>query len=217
MSLPRLVCVICFLTQVTWPLYTSEFKFSKKSIDHISMKYGQAAESRIRLYEKLINTLKHKNEFQKLLAVNDFVNQMQWVSDQYAWGEEDHWASPLEFLGKNMGDCEDYVIAKYFALRRAGISDEKLYFTYVKAVGYDKVHMILVYYPSAKAIPLVLDNINKKILPGTHRSKLIPVYSFNAKSLFLAKQAGQGRSIPGKDKQNKRWVDFLVNLEKESL
>ncbi|MEA1920819.1 MAG: transglutaminase-like cysteine peptidase [Campylobacterota bacterium] len=218
MEIKRLVTLISFLVVFPWSLECEAgFSFSKESVEHISVKYGLDAIKRIGLYEKLINTLKTKNDFEKLLAVNDFVNQMQWVSDQYAWGVEDHWASPLESLGRNMGDCEDYVISKYFALRRAGISDDKLYFTYVKAIGYDKVHMILVYYPSAKAIPLVLDNINKKILPGTHRSELIPVYSFNAKSLFLARQAGQGALIPGKDKQNKKWVDFLVNLEKESL
>jgi len=193
------------------------FQFAVKHVENIKNKYGEDAKKRVTLYEKLINILKQKDEFEKLLGVNNFVNQMRWVSDQYAWGVEDYWASPLEFLGRNMGDCEDYVIAKYFALRRSGISDDKLYFTYVKAVGYDKVHMVLSYYPSAKSIPLVLDNINKKILPGTHRQKLIPVYSFNAKSLFLAKQAGHGASIPGKEKQNKKWVDFLVNLENESF
>jgi predicted transglutaminase-like cysteine proteinase len=203
---------------VTWPARSSaEFQFLQKRIDHIGETYGIAAKRRIELYEKLINALTGKNDFEKLLAVNDFVNQMRWVSDEYAWGKEDYWASPLEFLARNMGDCEDYVIAKYFALRRAGIADDKLYFTYVKALGLDKVHMVLSYYPSEKAIPLVLDNINKKVLPGTHRTKLIPVYSFNAKSLFLAKQAGLGAVIPGKEKQNKKWVDFLVNLEKEKL
>jgi len=218
LSLIRFIGVSVTLLLMTWPVRSSaEFQFSQQRVDHIAKTYGIAAKKRIELYEKLINVLVDKNDFEKLLAVNNFVNQMQWVSDQYAWGKEDYWASPLEFLARNMGDCEDYVIAKYFALRRAGISDDKLYFTYVKALGFNKVHMVLSYYPSEKAIPLVLDNINKKVLPGTHRTQLIPVYSFNAKSLFLAKQAGLGAVIPGKEKQNKKWVDFLLNLEKEKL
>ena len=218
MYVSRLVFVLALVTLVTWASQSKHrFQFANQHVENIKNKYGENAIKRISLYEKLINVLKQKNEFEKLLGVNNFVNQMRWVSDQYTWGVEDYWASPLEFLGRNMGDCEDYVIAKYFALRRAGISDEKLYFTYVKAVGYDKVHMVLSYYPSAKSIPLVLDNINKKILPGTHRQNLIPVYSFNAKSLFLARQAGHGASLPKKEKQNKKWVDFLVNLEKESF
>jgi predicted transglutaminase-like cysteine proteinase len=218
MYIARLVIVLVLVILISSASQSKHnFQFATQHIENIKDKYGEDAKKRIMLYEKLINILKQKSEFEKLLGVNDFVNQMQWVSDQYAWGVEDYWASPLEFLGRNMGDCEDYVIAKYFALRRSGISDEKLYFTYVKAVGYNKVHMVLSYYPSAKSIPLVLDNINKKILPGTHRKKLIPVYSFNAKSLFLAKQAGHGVSLPKKEKQNKKWVDFLVNLEKESF
>ncbi len=193
------------------------FSFPPDKVKSIVKKFGADALLRIHLFEQLINTLRDKDEFEKLLAVNNFVNQFPWVSDTYAWGKEDYWASPLEFLGRSMGDCEDYVITKYFALRKAGISDEKLFFTYARANGYDKVHMVLVYYPRPDAIPLVLDNINKKILPGTHRDDLTPVYSFNAKMLFLAKKAGRGEVVPGSREQNRAWIDFLMNLEKEKL
>lgn len=33
----------------------------------------------------------------------------------------DYWATPYEFLARDKGDCEDYVIAKYFALLHLGI------------------------------------------------------------------------------------------------
>lgn len=43
------------------------------------------------------------------------------VSDAAQYGEADVWASPLTTFGRGAGDCEDYAIAKFAALRLAGI------------------------------------------------------------------------------------------------
>lgn len=45
-------------------------------------------------------------------------------ADQY--GVVDRWASPLTTFTSNAGDCEDYAIAKYAALREAGIRENDL-------------------------------------------------------------------------------------------
>src|SRR5689334_16811183 len=47
------------------------------------------------------------------------------VSDLAQYGQLDVWASPLATLVRG-GDCEDYAIAKFVALRRAGISSDDL-------------------------------------------------------------------------------------------
>jgi predicted transglutaminase-like cysteine proteinase len=44
------------------------------------------------------------------------------TADEAQWGVEDHWSSPLETLQTHRGDCEDYAIIKYVALREAGLS-----------------------------------------------------------------------------------------------
>jgi predicted transglutaminase-like cysteine proteinase len=41
--------------------------------------------------------------------------------DEAQWGVEDHWSSPFETLQTHRGDCEDYAIVKYVALRQAGL------------------------------------------------------------------------------------------------
>lgn len=43
------------------------------------------------------------------------------TADETQWGVEDHWSSPLETLRTHRGDCEDYAIVKYVALREAGM------------------------------------------------------------------------------------------------
>jgi predicted transglutaminase-like cysteine proteinase len=46
------------------------------------------------------------------------------MSDQAQYGELDVWSSPLVTLARGAGDCEDYAIAKFVALRRAGVSPD---------------------------------------------------------------------------------------------
>ena len=161
-------------------------------------------------------SLKDATEQEKLVKVNDFFNRLQWKDDREVWGQKDYWATRMEFLGKGAGDCEDFVTAKYFTLKQLGVSTQKLYFTYVKALDYNQAHMVLSYYDSPKSIPLVLDNINPNIKIATQRKDLAPVYSFNGDSLFLSKQEGLGQAIPGGNKkQNPKWLNLVDRMKED--
>jgi predicted transglutaminase-like cysteine proteinase len=48
------------------------------------------------------------------------------ASDLAQYGEEDVWSAPLATFSRGAGDCEDYAIAKYMALRQAGIAASDL-------------------------------------------------------------------------------------------
>ncbi|MBD3755989.1 MAG: transglutaminase-like cysteine peptidase, partial [Gammaproteobacteria bacterium] len=124
-----------------------------------TQKYGMLAERRFHAWQALVDENLHKSEGQKLEAVNDFFNQAQFVDDIIHWGQKDYWATPIEFLGTDAGDCEDFTIAKYFTLKALGIPEHKLYLTYVKAIRLKQAHMVLTYFETPKSIPLVLDNI----------------------------------------------------------
>jgi predicted transglutaminase-like cysteine proteinase len=141
------------------------------------------------------NTL---DEETKLLRVNDFINaRVAFEDDISVWGQSDYWATPLETIGKWRGDCEDFAIIKYVSLRMAGVPSGKLRLVYAKA-RLDGLagpvwmaHMVLAYYPSPSAEPLVLDNLNAAILPASRRFDLRPVFSFNSDGIF-AGVSGQG-------------------------
>lgn len=47
-------------------------------------------------------------------------------SDLALYGENDVWTSPLATFAKGAGDCEDYAIAKFVALQKAGVAPENL-------------------------------------------------------------------------------------------
>ena len=48
------------------------------------------------------------------------------MSDLAQYGEIDVWTSPLVTFDRGAGDCEDYAIAKFMALRLAGLAAEDL-------------------------------------------------------------------------------------------
>lgn len=159
-------------------------------LDAVERQYGKQARERVIEWKELIHQLINKKGLDDGLAsssANDFFNQLPWLTDQEHWGQEDYWATPLEMLVTNGGDCEDFSIGKYFTLSETGIDTDKIRITYVKALDYNQAHMVLAYYPSPEAEPLILDNINKTILPASQRSDLLPIYSFNGDGLWLAK------------------------------
>lgn len=91
--------------------------------------------------------------------VNRAVNLMiRPVSDWQQYGTRDHWASPLETLRAGAGDCEDYAILKYLALREAGIAENDLQFVIVRDVVARADHAVLAV--RVEQSWLVLDNRN---------------------------------------------------------
>ncbi|HRZ78172.1 MAG TPA: transglutaminase-like cysteine peptidase, partial [Bacteroidales bacterium] len=87
----------------------------------------------------------------------------RFVSDAELYGVADYWATPTEFIARGAGDCEDFAIAKYATLKAMGMDVAKLRITYVKSLTLDQAHMVLAYYPTPDAEPLILDNLNRLI------------------------------------------------------
>lgn len=205
---------VSFLIAIVPIINGQNFHLSPEFLDKAEKKYGNPARRRFVAWENLIISDKSKTEREKLEEVNNFFNQIQYVSDIAHWGQDDYWATPVEFLGTGAGDCEDYTISKYFTLKSMGIPDEKLNLTYVKALTYGVHHMVLAYYPTPGGVPLILDNYVADILPATKRTDLIPIYSFNGTSLWLAKQRGKGK-LAGSSSRLKRWQNVMQKMTED--
>lgn len=189
----------------------SSIKFSEALYTRISKQYDKAAETRVRNWQNLIEESKHLPLDKQLYEVNRFFNKVRFTEDLSLWGKNDHWATPIEFLAVNAGDCEDFTIAKYVTLLALGVPDENLRLMYVTSTRPRQAHMVLAYYQTLNAIPMVLDNINKRILPANRRSDLIPIYSFNGEGLWLAKEQGRGRQMQSKN-NNRLWADLQQRI-----
>ncbi|WP_247846772.1 cysteine protease LapG [Pseudomonas sp. A2] len=173
-------------------------------------------QGRIDAWQSLMATQKQGTELERLQVVNRFFNQqLRYVEDIDLWHEVDYWATPVQALIKGAGDCEDYAIAKYFSLRRMGIPSEKLRITYVKALRQNRAHMVLTYYSSPQAQPLVLDSLMDAIKPASQRTDLLPVYAFNGEGLWLTGAAGNKKV--GDTKRLSRWQDLLKKMQAEGF
>ncbi len=184
-------------------------------IKSVREKYGEPAVERVLNWQKLMQDNRDKSDAEKLEVVNVFFNRLKFRPDIILWDKNDYWATPIEAMGKGAADCEDYSIAKYFTLRELGVPDEKLRIMYVKALRLNQAHMVLTYYSSPDAVPLVLDNLNPRILPATQRTDLAPVYSFNGDGLWLAKSRDKGLRV-GTSKRINLWQDLKARMKREN-
>ncbi|AIS58034.1 transglutaminase-like cysteine peptidase [Vibrio coralliilyticus] len=175
-------------------------------VEAVRNTYGDRAGKRVETWRREMEQFQGLSERQKLTEVNAFFNQLNFVNDDRLWGKKDYWATPLEFLGSNAGDCEDFTIAKYFSLLELGVSDKKLRLVYVKAITLNQFHMVLAYYSKPSAEPILLDNIDPEIKKASKRRDLLPIYSFNGKNLWLMKSK-QGQ-LAGKSSRLSLWNDL---------
>lgn len=178
--------------------------------------YGQSgsAHARIEAWQQLLRTHRNRPEREQLNAVNHFFNrELRFLDDTQVWQQADYWATPLEALVQGAGDCEDYALAKYFSLRYLGVPRDKLRITYAKVLNYDRAHMVLSYYRSPTAEPLVLDNLFEQIRPAAQRPDLLPIFAFNAEGLYPS--GGGPRSADST--QFARWQDLLGKMRAEGF
>jgi len=181
-------------------------------IKEMGKQYGKRAEIRLKRWQQLIKDLRHEPELSKLKKVNDFFNKARFLDDIEHWKKQDYWATPVEFLVTNGGDCEDFTIAKYYTLKELGVDISKMSLAYVKALELNQAHMVLTYYSSPKSEPIVLDNLIPQIKLASKRKDLLHVYSFNGDNLWLSKK-GRRANLVGSADRLAPWVQLQKRLK----
>jgi predicted transglutaminase-like cysteine proteinase len=169
----------------------------ERAIEETVARFGAGTSVIVRRWQRLLADARSAPDAEKLKLANDFFNrQIRYESDQEVWQREDYWATPFETMGRGRGDCEDFAIAKYYTLRQLGVAESRLRLVYVRALAEEaggpsiRAHMVLAYYPTAEAEPLILDNLEAMIRPASERPDLRPVFSFNSGGLWSG--------VPGK-------------------
>lgn len=187
------------------------FTLEQRVLDAAEGKYGVEARKRLLAWQEFVRNDNSNSEQEKLERANRFFNRLTFVSDAILWQKKDYWATPVEFLARNEGDCEDFAVAKYFTLKLLGVPEQKLNITYVKAWKLNQAHMVVTYYATPGAEPLVLDNLIEEIKPGSERPDLLPVYSFNGSGLWLAQERRKGKLV-GRSARMKLWNELLERM-----
>ncbi|MBL0709360.1 MAG: transglutaminase-like cysteine peptidase [Sulfurimonas sp.] len=190
----------------------------KDLLKKIGIKYKRFAKKRFFFLQQTLDSVKEEDDLPKLDAVNEFYNEVRYSSDIKVYRKKDYWATPWEFLGKDKGDCEDYVISKYFALIYLGVDSKKLFFTYVRSSKFKAAHMVLTYFETPRSEPLILDNNNRRIFPASRRKDLTPIYNFNGESLYKAAKTGTGTGKKVKNKKaHKKWDQLKLNMKRKKI
>ncbi len=183
---------------------------------------GASAVPLMREWARVLDATRQQPIDVKLRKVNEFFNRkIEFADDLSVWGRSDYWATPFEMMTKGKGDCEDFVIAKYFSLLDMDVPDQQLRLIYVRArfggpsSTVQQAHMVLAYYPTPDADPLILDNLITDIRPAARRPDLTPVFSFNRQGVF-ADVAGTGRAAGGPERLS-AWQDLLRRAQREGF
>ncbi len=113
---------------------------------------------------------------EKARAVNALINKWPYRTDMEVWGVMDYWAAPVEFFQKS-GDCEDFSIAKYFALRALGVPASQMRIVVLKDTLRNLDHAVAVVYADGDA--WVLDNLSNAVLSHRRYSHYRPQFSVN--------------------------------------
>ncbi len=137
----------------------------------------EAPDCAVAAWDAVIADLHGKDRLAQLAAVNVAFNKQRYIGDTKNWGKEDYWETPYEFLTRN-GDCEDYAIAKFMALKAAGVPSSEMRIVAVRnlALG-GQGHAVLVVYDGDMAY--LLDNQIADVVPADSVRTYQPVYSIN--------------------------------------
>ncbi len=181
-------------------------------------RYGAQAEQTVTAWRRLLEESRNLPVDQQLNAVNTFFNRrIVYELDPAVWQQNDYWATPLEFMGRATGDCEDYSISKYMTLLLLGVPNDKLRMIYVRARtagAKTEAHMVLGYFEDPTGEPVILDNLITSVRPASRRPDLSPVFSFNTEGLWQ----GVGQVTAGDPLARlSLWRDLVAKVRKEGF
>lgn len=136
----------------------------------------------LREWHRFLASLRGEGRRQQIDAVNHYVNEVPYDSDDRNWGVDDYWATPAQFFSRR-GDCEDYAITKYISLKTLGFSPDDLRIVVVQDTSRGVPHAVLVVYLDGEGY--ILDNQVPEVEPQTAVTNYVPYYSINERGWWL--------------------------------
>jgi predicted transglutaminase-like cysteine proteinase len=136
-----------------------------------------------RRFLSIVNVARKHEGRARLGWLNRAVNlSIKPANDWNQYGDVDYWASPLQTLGSQAGDCEDYAIVKYVALRELGVGPDDLRVVIVRDDKRLTEHAVLAVRNEQNW--LVLDNRTMSILNTEDARNYRPLFVLNGTRAF---------------------------------
>lgn len=141
----------------------------------------QTQSPQYREWQQFISSIQGEPKLRQMLKVNQWFRKYNYKLDAHVFGEDDYWATPVEFLQRG-GDCEDYAIIKYMTLRQLGFApnDMKVAMVYDVYSGTDHSFLIV----NHDGAEFVMDNREKVSVSRYMKKRYKMHFAFNEYTLW---------------------------------
>lgn len=144
-------------------------------------------------WKRIVAELKPLPLRARVERVNEIFNRVPYVSAQVNWHDIAYWETPYEFLARG-GQCQDYAIAKYLALRESGVPEQDLRFVVVHDNQMQLDHAITVV--DVDGVSLALDNQMAAVIPAQSlQQRYSPYYALNDLGWWPYASSGVARLV----------------------
>lgn len=154
-------------------------------------------------WQQFTASLRGEPKLRQMMRVDLWFKKFPQKIDSWAYGSEDYWASPAEFLARG-GDCEDYAIIKYMTLKQLGFhpKDMRIAMVYDVYSGTDHAYLIVTH----DGVDYVLDNREKMTVARFMEKRYRMHFTFNELGVWVynkpvmahnIRNSDNGRIIPG--------------------
>lgn len=127
-------------------------------------------------WHRLLAVLERPRTRAQLAALNRRINAaIRYRSDAEAHHAADLWSTPAEALAHG-GDCEEYAVAKFAALRALGVPDQQLRVAIVRDGR--ALHAVLAVRLAGET--WILDNRVDAVVAARYRFRYVPLWSANS-------------------------------------
>jgi predicted transglutaminase-like cysteine proteinase len=168
---------------VKWRGVESDMAAEAKVIAACRSEPDECASPAARRFLAIVREARDHTGQARIGTINRAVNAaIRYVSDMAQHGMADKWTSPLKTLAAGQGDCEDYAIAKYAALREAGTSVDDLRLVLVR----DRLagdHAVLAVRHAGRW--LVLDNRHLIMADAGELTQFTPLFAIDHQGVKL--------------------------------
>ena len=114
----------------------------------------------------------------RLETVNRAVNDaIRYTGDMEQHGVADLWSAPLATFASGRGDCEDYAIAKYVALRESGIAAEDMRVLLARDLAVREDHAVLAVREGGRW--MILDNRSMAPIADSDARSFMPLFALD--------------------------------------
>jgi len=167
---------------VKWRKVEADMHAEAPALAHCRTEYERCT-SAAKRFVAIINEASVRQGRAKLEFVNRRVNAaIRYAPDMTQWHKADVWSAPVNKGNRGsfqtkLGDCEDYAIAKYFALRGAGINASDLRLMLVRDNWVHLDHAVLAVRLDGHW--LVLDNRWSRLIEDTDLKQFEPLFTLN--------------------------------------